>query len=225
MHCHHVRERLNDQLKRSGKWTRDLFYRYPLPENIGIELDLHRGNVVKRVLEKSPAADIGLQTGDLVKRLNRMPIHSFGDASFALDHAPSKGAIDIAWLRMDQLQTGKLTLSDGWRKSEVSWRPAVQWFIPTARISGTDLNADERKPLGLDDKQLAFRQRDAIAMQAREAGIRPGDIILGVDGKKLEMDATEFQHFIQRNYFAGDRVVVNLLRDGKRLDFTMTLAP
>ncbi len=225
MHCHHVRERLNDELKRQGKWTRDMFYRYPLPENVGIELDVQRSNIVKRVEEKSPAHASGLKSGDLVKRLNGMPIHSFGDAQFALDHAPSIGVIDIAWRRGDQLLHGKLALTAGWRKSEVLWRPAVQWFIPTARISGTDLDTDERKALGFTDKQLAFRQRDAIAKQARDAGILPGDIIFGVDDRKLDMDVNGFQHYIQRNYFAGDRVIVNLLRDGKRMDIPMPLFP
>ena len=60
-------------------------------------------------------------------------------------------------------------------------------------------------------------------MQARDAGIRPGDIILGVDSKKLDLDMAGFQHYIQRNYFEGDRVIVNLLRDGKRMDIPVTL--
>ena len=33
------------------------------------------------------------------------------------------------------------------------------------------------------------------------------------------------KQYIQRNYFAGDRVIVNLLRDGKRMDVPMTLFP
>jgi S1-C subfamily serine protease len=222
-HCHQVRERLNDDLKRDGKWARDLFYRYPLPENVGIELEVHRGNLVKKVKEKSPADVIGLKPGDLVKRINGVPIHSFGDAQFALDHAPKAGVIDIAWKRQDQLLTEKLTLDEGWRKGNISWRPSVQIFLPQVRLSGTDLTAEERKTLGLTPTQLAFRQRDAISMQARNAGILPGDIILGVDDQKLDMTVTNFQYYVQCNYFAGDRVTVNFLRDGERMTATMTL--
>ncbi len=223
MHCHHVRERLNDNLKRNGQWTREMFYRYPLPENVGIELEVNRGNIVKSVKDKSPADAVGLKPGDLVKRINGVPIHSFGDAQFALDHAPKIGAIDIAWQRNADLLTGKLALSEGWRKGEIAWRPSVQWYIPQARISGADLDAAERKALGLTEMQLAFRQRDAISRQASDAGIRPGDIILGVDDRKLDMGVVNFQYYIQRSYFEGDRVTVNLLRDGKRLNVPMTL--
>lgn len=224
MHCHQVRENLNEELKRAGKWTRENFYRYPMPENLGFDLEVNRGNVVKSIKEKSVADVLGLKVGDLVKRLNGVPIHSFGDVQFALDHAPKSGGIDIAWHREQKPMTGKLDLLEGWRKTDISWRPSAQWFIPQARISGTDLDVDERKALGLTFKQLAFRQRDAISQQARNAGIRPGDIILGVDDRKLEMDMIGFQYFIQRNYFAGDRVTVNLLRDGKRMDVPMTLS-
>jgi serine protease Do len=223
MHCHQVRERLNDQLKRAGKWERDMFWRYPMPDNLGIELDVHRSNVVKQIKVDSPAASAGLKAGDLVKRLNGVPIHSFGDAQFALEHAPKTGAIDIAWQRGKDSLTGKLALAEGWRKSDVSWRPSIQWFVPNIRISGIDLNPDERKKLGLTDAQLAFRQRDAISQQARDAGIRPGDIILGVDDKKLDLDMVGFQYYIQRNYFEGDRVLVNLLRDGNAMKIPVKL--
>src|SRR5436190_6822762 len=78
MHCHQVRERLNEQIKQAGKWTREMFWRFPLPENVGIELEVNRGNIVKKVTPKSPADAIGIKPGDLVKRLNGVPIHSFG---------------------------------------------------------------------------------------------------------------------------------------------------
>lgn len=224
MHCHQVRERLDAQIKSAGKWTRDMFWRYPLPENVGISLDVNRSNIVKAVADKSPAAALGIKPGDMLKRLGAVPIHSFGDAQFALTHAPTQGDLAIAWQHDGKTSQGKLTLTDGWRKTNVSWRPSIQHFLPQIRLSGTDLNTTERKQLGLTEKQLAFRQRDAIAMQARTAGIRPGDIILGVDGKQLQMDSFGFIHFIQENYFAGDRVTVNLLRDGQRMDIAMTLA-
>ena len=64
MHCHQVKERLNANLKRTGKWTRDLAWRYPLPENLGITLDVDRGNIVKKITVKSPAAAAGVRVGD-----------------------------------------------------------------------------------------------------------------------------------------------------------------
>ena len=62
-----------------------------------------------------------------------------------------------------------------------------------------------------------------LSAKAKETGIRAGDIILGLDDKTLEMDVDGFQRFVERNYLIGDRVTINLLRDGKRLSLPMTL--
>jgi membrane-associated protease RseP (regulator of RpoE activity) len=77
----------------------------PHPDNVGIIPDVDRGNVVKTVTPKSPAAKAGLKPGDQLRSLNRVPIHSFGDALFALDRAPKKGEIDVTWERDGQARS------------------------------------------------------------------------------------------------------------------------
>ncbi len=224
MHCHQIKEALHANLKRTGRWTQDVIWRYPLPENLGMTLEVDRGNVVKTVVAESPAAVAGLKPGDLLTRLGKVPIHSLGDAQLALDRAPKTGTIAVAWQRGQQAEEQEVALPEGWRKSDLTWRPSMQNFIPSVRLYGTDLTADERRGLGLSPKQLAFRQRDAVPKQARDAGVRGGDVILGLDGRTLELDVDEFLRHVQRQYLVGDQVTVNLLRDGKRLELPMTLA-
>lgn len=223
LHCHQVKEALNADLERKGTWSRDLVWRYPLPENVGLTLELDRGNVVKEVAGGSPAAAAGLQAGDVVRRLNGVPVHSFADAQFALDKAPRAGTIPIRWRRGDDVREGKLALAEGWRKTDLSWRPSMHRLIPSARLFGDDLTAEEKKALGLSAGQLAFRQKEPVSSQAQAAGIRPGDVILGIEGQAMEMDILDFLRHVRRNYLVGDRVTVNLIRDGKRLDLPMTL--
>ena len=223
LHCHQVKEVLNGDLERKGKWSRDLVWRYPLPENVGLTLEVDRGNVVKQVTHKSPAEAAGLRAGDVVQRLNGVPVHSFGDAQFALDKAPRAGDVAIAWRRGNDIREGKLALAEGWRKTDLGWRPSMQRLIPSARLFGDDLTSEEKKALGLASGQLAFRQKDPVSVQAETAGVRPGDIILGIDDRPMEMDILDFLRYVRRNYLVGDRVSVNLLRDGKRLALPMTL--
>lgn len=223
MHCHQIREAFDGDLKRKGAWTRDMVYRYPLPENLGVVLEVDRGNVVRSVTPRTPAAAVGLRPGDVLRRLANVPIHSFGDVQFALDRAPATGTIPIVWRRGADERTDQLTLSEGWRQTDISWRPSLRHVIPSARLYGPDLTAEERAKLGLKPRQLAFRQRKTVSYQASSAGIHTDDIIVGVDGKHLELTVDAFQHYIQRSYLIGDRVTVNLLRDGKRLDIPMTL--
>ena len=56
-------------------------------------------------------------------------------------------------------------------------------------MRGDDLSAEEKQALGLSEKRLAFRQGPFVSEPAQQAGIRQNDIILGVDGKTLEMTA------------------------------------
>jgi S1-C subfamily serine protease len=96
--------------------------------------------------------------------------------------------------------------------------------VPAARLYGVDLTTEEKKALGLSPDQLAFRQKDSVPTQARQAGVRPGDIILGVEDKQFDhADVIDFLNYVRRNYLVGDRVTVNILRDGKRLNLPMTL--
>jgi predicted metalloprotease with PDZ domain len=223
LHCHQVKQVLHRELQRRGQWTNDLAWRYPLPENVGMELEVDRGNVVKAVRPKSPAAQAGLRTGDVLQALNEVPIHSFGDAQFALDIARKADSIPVVWQRGDKVLREKLSLPAGWRKTDITWRPSLQHLVCSTRLYGDDLTAAEKQALGLPPRRLAFRQKNPLSAQARAAGIRVGDVILGVDDGRLEMDVAGFLHYVPAHYLVGDKVTVNLLRDGKRLNLIMTL--
>lgn len=223
VHCHNVKEQQESTLARLGRWDRDLVWRYPLPDNVGIIPDVDRGNVVKTVTPESPAAQAGLKPGDQLRSLNRVPIHSFGDAEFALDRAPAKGGIDVAWERDGKAMSAKLELSEGWKKTDITWRASQQHRIPSLKLYGDDLTADEKKALGLKPGQLAFRQQKEVSSHAAKAGFKPGDVIVGVDDLEPEMSMTDFLFLVRRKYLVGDQVNVHILRDGKRLKVPMKL--
>src|SRR5262249_43552835 len=214
---------LNADLQKNGKWSRDLVYRYPPPDNLGFVLEVDRGNVVKRVEPDTPAAKIGLRAGDVVQKLGGEQVRSFADAQYALDHAPKSGAIEMVWKRDDKEKSDKLELAEGWKKTDISWRPSLQKFIPFARLTGRDLTAKEKEALGLGAKQLAFEQEKIVHSQARDAGVQPGDIILGVENRKLEMDVNGFSNYVKGNFVRGDKITVNVIRKGEKLNLTMTL--
>ena len=117
----------------------------------------------------------------------------------------------------------QLALRKGWRKTDLSWRRSMQWVIPSARVFGRDLNTKERQARGLSVKQLAFWQLFPVSSDAQKAGVREEDIILGFDGRKLEMTAYEFLDHVRANYLIGDKVTIDVLRGDKRLSLPMTL--
>jgi S1-C subfamily serine protease len=223
-HCHNVRETLNADLKRRGKWERELAWRYPLPDNLGLILEVHRGNVVEQVTPNSPAARAGLQKGDVLQKLNGVPVHSLADAQFALDRAPKAGQIPLAWKRAGEARSGTVALPDGWRKGDITWRPSLQHLIPTLPVYGNDLSAGDKKALGLPEDQMAFRQKSQIHSRAKAAGIQAGDVIVGIDGRTFRgMTVDAFHRFVSRDYLVGDRVQLDIFREGKRMSLPLTL--
>ena len=57
---------------------------------------------------------------------------------------------------------------------------------------------------------------------AEEAGLKPGDVITAINGKATSQSAA-LTGFV-RQYSAGDTVALTVVRDGKTLELTATLA-
>jgi membrane-associated protease RseP (regulator of RpoE activity) len=223
IHCHDVNEILRADAQDRGIWKQSDLFRYPPTENAGFSLNVDRGDEVTRVVPDSPAAKVGLLAGDIITTIGGRNIRSIADAQFALDKAPQRGQVPVVWKRGSQQLSAKLDLPRGWKRSDISWRPSLQQFAALPRLYGTDLTAEERQQLGLTPTQLAFRHREKIHRQAQPAGVKPGDIILGFNDEQLDMGVYEFETYVRRRYVAGDRVTINLIRDGKPLSLAMTI--
>jgi serine protease Do len=223
VHCHNVNEYRRDELKRDGKWNRDLVWTYPLPENIGLTLDVDRGNLVRSVRADSAASKAGLKPGDTIKTLNDVSVASFADASYGLHRGPIAGTIPIAWVRDGKERSTKLEIQEGWRRTNLSWRPSMFDLMPRLEFSGEDLKSEEKKALGLSEKRLAFRQDKFVHSTLKAVGVRKDDVVVGIDAKEGEGTMESFLSFVRGNYLSGDKVTIQLLREGKRVDLAMTL--
>src|SRR5262249_28764747 len=56
IHCHQVYEFTRHQRKQAGTWDREERWLYPPPQNLGLSLDVDRGNRVRSVAAGSAAA-------------------------------------------------------------------------------------------------------------------------------------------------------------------------
>jgi membrane-associated protease RseP (regulator of RpoE activity) len=223
IHCHQVYSFRRQELEARGQWQPEEVWVYPLPENVGLTIDLHQGNRAQAVRANSPADRAGLRAGDLLQSLNGWSVASVADVQYALHRAPAKGHIRAVWQRDGHEASAFLALPVGWRITDVAWRPSVRSLGPSPSVHGDDLTVEEKRALGLAEKSLAFRQGNFVSEAARQAGIRQNDIILGVDNRNLEMSARQFSAYVRLTYQVGDRVTFNLLRDGQRLDVSLKL--
>lgn len=223
IHCHQAKELMRAQAKEDGTWKRDNVYTYPLPENVGITLDVNTCNLVSKVKPASAAATAGIQPGDVLLTLNDRPVYSFADAQYALHKSPLQGSINVAWKRGQQTSSGTLTLADGWKWTNLTWRPSMLDMLPSLTMYGDDLSSKEKMALGLDEKRLAFRQEDPAPPSVQAMGIRTGDIIIGVENRLLELTVDQFLGYVRQNYLVGEDITFNVVRGGKKMDVRATL--
>lgn len=223
IHCHHVYDFRREELQRADKWRLDEVWVYPLPENIGLTLDVEQGNRVRAVQPDSAAARAGLKPDDVVLSMNELRIASIADVQAALQRAPAVGTLPISWQHEGKTLTGKLDLRAGWRKTDVSWRWSLRGIGPTPPVHGDDLTATEKRDLGLPEDRLALRQGNFLATEARQAGLRQNDIIIGVDRQELRMTARQFAAYLRLNYLVGDLVNFQVLRAGQKIDVPIKL--
>jgi hypothetical protein len=224
IHCHQVYDFQREDLRAAGRWTNDVVWVYPPPHTVGLTLDVGRGDRVTAVAAGSPAARAGLQPGDVLYRLNGQPVASIADAQYALHLAPKQGPVPVAWERGGREQSGTLDLPAGWKASDISWRTSMWNLSPTPAVHGPDLTPAEKAALGLPAKRLAFRQGKFVPAASRRAGVREGDVVIGIDGKELEMTMPQFNAYVRLTYQVGDAVTLDVIRDGKPLKLPMTLA-
>jgi len=224
VHCHHAYDLRREMLQDKGTWTLAEVYVYPLPENVGWTLAVDPGNRISSVTAKSPADLAGMQAGDVLLQVNGLPVATFTDVQHALHKVPAAGELTVKYRRAGKAFDAALKLQQGWRQTDLSWRRSLKGLEPGSGLHGDDLPPQEKKQLGLSPKALAFRQGNFPTPQARRAGIQQNDIIVGVDGKTLEMTVRQFDAFIRLNYHKGETVTVDIFREGKRLELRMKLA-
>jgi hypothetical protein len=223
IHCHQVNEFRRADAKAAGTWTRDDLWVYPLPENVGLTIDVDRGDMVNSVAANSPAAKAGMKAGDVLATLNGYSIASNADVQYALHKAPKAGTIPVEWRRGTSPMEGKLELADGWRKTNLTWRASLLDILPSLPVSADDLSPAEKKALGIPEKHAAFRQDKFVHSTLKAVGLKAGDVIVALDGKPVDGTMDDFLGLVRREHLVGDTITLTVLRDGKPVELKITL--
>ena len=223
IHCHQVYDFRRQALLEAGKWRKEMVWVYPWPENVGLHLDPLQGNRVERIDAGSAADRLGLKAGAVLRSVNGQRTASFADVQYALHRADGSDGIPVFWEHDGRKREGTLRPPSGWRVTDLSWRASTKKLGPAPSIHGEDISVEQKHRLGLEPKRLAMALGPFLPPVARQAGLRQGDIIVGVDDKRLEMTAGQLDVYIRLEYQPGQKLTYNLLRGGRPESVTLTL--
>ena len=222
-HCHFANNFRIKELRAAGKFTKDALFQYPLPENIGVTLDVDKNNVVKAVLPDSPAQKAGVQSGDAIVRANESPVFTSADLQFVLNAVPDEGKVSLQASRGGETQPPvALPLPKGWRRTDISWRSSQADIPPTVGIWMEPLNAEQKKERGIAPDKMALRVsfffRGEEWVKTR-GDLQMNDVIVGINGEQLpSMNTRQFHSRFRLRFNVGDTATLNVLRGNQRVD-------
>lgn len=237
IHCHQVVEREVAHYWNRRRAVPDrILWSYPMPRRVGFSCDPDECATVKTVSPGGLAERAGLRAGDRILSVDGQPVISIADIQWALHRAPDRGSLRLEVSRGGRKNAMTLTLPAGWRRrGEFAWRYAyneLKW-----KVLGLDqleaLPDDRRRGLGVADGESALRigrvirgenrwYRTHCNLEAWKAGLRPGDVIVDIDGRG-KLDESEFLAHVLQECRPGADITLTILRQRRRQKFTYPL--
>ena len=178
------------QLKATGKVTRGLLGVQIQAMNRdaakALGLGDANGALVARVEPGSPAERAGILRQDVIRSINGQPVYESSDLPPIVGAMPPGTKVSIEVIRDGKPRTVTATLNQLSEATagpaageEGAPRPAAAAQANALGIVGEDLDAQQRSRLGLQAGEGVLIAR-VEGVAAREAGLRPGDVILAV---------------------------------------------
>ena len=186
-----VARNVEEQLIKSGKVVRGRIgvtiqdVNSQLAESFG--LDRPHGALVSLVENDGPAAKAGLQAGDVILGVNGRPIERYGELSGTIASMKPGADANLQVWRGGKQQTivvKVVELKEQQQTAKVNGRPGGRSAEQPSALGLTV------RPLDPQEKEQAETQGTLVVEEASgpaaAAGVQPGDIIIGVNGKRVK---------------------------------------
>lgn len=164
------------------------------------DIDRNNGALIAQVTPNSPAAQAGLEAGDIVTSVNGKTVNDASAMANAIGLLKIGDEVDIAYVRDGQKQTTTATVADP-QKGQMN-ADALHPALAGATFS----ELDERSPLFGKVEGVLVTE---VSQGSRAAEyLQPGDVITSVNRQAVNSMAT-FRSRVE----GSDRLLLNIRRD------------
>jgi serine protease Do len=225
-----VARSIEEQLVRTGHVVRGRIgvtiqdVNAPLAESFG--LDRPRGALVSSVEKDSPAAQAGLAPGDVILTVNGRSIEHYGELSGSI--AAMKPGSETTL----QVWRGGAQQGVSVKVAELKEQPEETAIAGGGGRHQSERPTDQASQLGLTVRPLEPAEKEHVQTSgslvvqdvsgpAAQAGVQPGDIILGVNGKRVKT-SKELQ---DEAHAAGKNVALLIQREDTQIFVPLRTGP
>jgi hypothetical protein len=211
VHCHQINNNVYRSYRGLGRPIPDTaLWTYPMPNVLGLELDVNERATVKVVAPGSPAAKGGFLAGDEILTLAGQPIISLADVQWVLHQSKEDpDTLTAVVKRRGAPHSRTLTLPNGWRKQgDFSWR-ACNGIVSPLPEGSHDLTTAEKNQLGLSATAIAIR----VIWATR--GFQKGDVIVAIDGRRSGLTTSDVIALSVQQKKPKETIALTVLRAGK----------
>jgi serine protease Do len=160
-----------------------------LASGFGLARDT-KGALVQQIVPKSPAAQGGVEVGDVVVALDGKPVESAGELTRSVAFVPPGTTVRLTVLRDGKKKdlrfaVGQRPDEERVARGEPEAKPGAADKSPKLGVTVAPLSADAARELGLGPEQGVQVTEVLGGGPAEAAGLRRGDVILSVNKKPV----------------------------------------
>ncbi len=186
-----------------------------LKEKLGLEEA--KGALVADVVEGGPADKAGIKRGDVIVSFDGKEIHEMNDLPYIVATTPVGKKVEVIVIRKGRKKKFRVRIGE-MKEEEVAQASEKESLELGMVVKELTPSLAQRFDISPDEEGLVVLQVEQPS-PASEAGLRPGDLILEVDQKKVT-DIDQFNRLLSR-YKKGDVILFLVKRQDSTLFLTL----
>jgi serine protease Do len=167
--------------------------------------------MIREVLPNSPAAKAGLKAGDVIERIENKDVKDFETLANLVGQHKAGDKVTVEVRRGGQERNVSVTLGERTIRTATTDEDSQQRrgnaFLG---VQMQELTPEARIRLGVTAEHGAIISEVVPGTPAAQAGLKPGDVVMSVDGQKID-DPQQLREAVQKAG-PGKEITLKILR-------------